>query len=392
MEVDPLNSRSRSRGRRPGRVRPVAVTLVAMLALSVPLTALAQEASGSPAPGSPAPSVAPSGDPGAIDFPVMLGGQLLSSETFSGSEWLARFSEGESADPAYVEGTQALVESVGKSIDDLSVKTALYEPSPDQRASVVAFRVEGADARDFAEDAVGLLLGDIETPGLVMRPFGSKWTLRVTDAAQPGVYPRTVYLKDDTAWIIEGDEEYVWDALDQLPAPSPAGALPGDALLTEVPFTLDGRRRIGLYEATEPLFLPTLSERLGPEVDEWLLDLYLHAGVSPSEILGVIAWWGLESNQDGIQIEGYRLPEGAAEQLEQLRSEIVLGEGIETASYATLLEGVGRSEQELGGRSVTTLDYGSTKQHVFSGADTVWIVTDHVGEPELAEEAIAALP
>ncbi len=196
-------------------------------------------------------------------------------------------------------------------------------------------RIDGADARDFAEEAIDLLLGDITTPGLVMRPFGSKWTLRVLDAERPGVYPRTVYLKDDVAWVIEGDEEYVWDALDQLPEPAAVGRLAGDDLLTDIPYALDGRRRIGLYESTEPLFLPTLSERLGPEVDEWLLDLYLNAGVSPSEILGVIAWWGLESNQDGIQIEGYRLPETAADQLEQLRSKIFLGEGGESASFAS---------------------------------------------------------
>jgi hypothetical protein len=382
-----LHSRTRSRGGRAGLVRPVALTLAAMLALSLPSVVSAQEAAD-----SPAPSAVPSGDPGAIDFPVMLGGQLLTTESFSGSEWVARFSEGESADAAYVEGTQALLESVGKGVDDLSVKTAAYEPSPGERAVVAAFRVDGTDARDFAEEAVELVLGDITAPQLVMRPFGSKWALRVVDAEMPGIYPRTIYLKDDTAWIIEGDEQYVWDALDQLPAPTPAGALPGDDLLTQVPYTLDGRRRIGLYEATEPLFLPLLSERLGPEVDAWLLDLYLGAGVSPSEILGVIAWWGLESNQDGIQIEGYRLPPGAAAQLEQLRSQIVLGEGAESASYATLLEGVGRSEQELGGRTVTTLDFGDAKQHVFSAADTVWIVTDHVGEPELAETAIASLP
>ena len=296
----------------------------------------------------------------------MIGGQLLAAETFSGPEWVARFSSGDSADPAYVEGTEALVRSVDKTIDDLTVTTALYEPSPGNNAAIVALRIDGADARDFAEGAIDLLLGDITSPGLVMRPFGSKWTLRVLDAERPGVYPRTVYLKDDVAWIIEGDEEYVWDALDQLPEPAAVGRLAGDDLLTDVPYALDGRRRIGLYESTEPLFLPTLSERLGPEVDEWLLDLYLNAGVSPSEILGVIAWWGLESNQDGIQIEGYRLPETAADQLERLRSEILLGEGGESASFAALLQGVGRLEQEIGGRTVTTLDYGDVKQHVFN--------------------------
>ncbi len=363
---------------------------MAALLLALPSVAVAQDASE-----SPSVSAAPAAEAGGIDFPVMLGGQLLTAETFSGPEWVARFSEGDSADPGFVDGIMALVESVGKTIDDLTVKTALYEPDPDNPgnpAVVAAFRIDGADARAFAPAAVDLLLGDITTPGLVMRPFGSKWTLRVQDAAMPGVYPRTVYLKDDTAWIIQGDEEYVWDALDQLPAPAPVGILPGDSLVTEIPVALGDSRRIGLYEATEPLFLPTLSERLGPEVDAWLLDLYLNVGVSPSEILGVIAWWGLESNQDGIQIEGYRLPPGAADQVEELRSQIILGEGVEAASYASLLEGVGRIEQEIGGRAVTTLDFGDVKQHVFSSEDTVWVVTDNVGQPEMAAEAIAALP
>jgi len=382
-----LNSRTRSHRGRIDRLRPVSIGLLMSLLLALPLAATAQDATESPAASSPTGSGAD-----AIDFPVMIGGQLLTAETFSGPEWVARFSSGDSADPAYVEATEALVRSVDKTIDDLTVTTALYEPSPGNNAAITAVRIDGADARDFAEGAIDLLLGDITTPGLVMRPFGSKWTLRVLDAERPGVYPRTVYLKDDVVWVIEGDEEYVWDALDQLPEPAAVGSLAGDDLLTDVPYALDGRRRIGLYESTEPLFLPTLSERLGPEVDDWLLDLYLNAGVSPSEILGVIAWWGLESNQDGIQIEGYRLPPTAADQLERLRSEILLGEGGESASFAALLQGVGRLEQEIGGRTVTTLDYGDVKQHVFSSPDTVWVVTDHIGQAEMAAEAIAALP
>ncbi len=387
MEVDPLNSRTRTRGALVGRTRVVAVALASVFALSLPTTGLAQDATQ-----SPAASAVPAVDASGIEFPVMLGGQLLAAETFSGPEWLARAAEGATNDPTYAERTEALVESVGKSIDDLTVRTALYEPTPDNNAVVAAFRIAGADARDFATGAVDLMMGDLTTPALVMRPFGNKWTLRVIDAAMPGVYPRTVYLKDDTAWIIEGDEDYVWDALDQLPGPTPVGALTGDSLLTEVPYALTDRRRIGLYESTEPLFLPTLSERLGPEVDAWLLDLYLNAGISPSEILGVVAWWGLDSSQDSIQIEGYRLPAGAADQLEALRSQIILGEGADTSSYATLLDGVGRSEQEIGGHTVTTLDYGDTKQYVFSSEDTVWVVTDPLGETQMAEEAIAALP
>lgn len=372
--MNPLTLTSRDAA---SRIRAAAAALVAVLVLSVAAPTVAQDASD-----------------GSTDlqFPLMLGEELLTAETFTGPEWLARISEGEDADATAAENTEALLESVGKTIDDLTVKTALYQPDLGTNAVVAAIRIAGTDAREFAEGAIELLLGDVPAPDLVMRPFGDKWTIRVVDAERPGVYPRTVYLKGDTAWIIEGDEEYVFDALDQLPAPDPVGALPGDTLLTELPVTLDDRRRIGLYESTEPLFLPSMSERLGPEMDEWLIDLYLEAGVAPSEILGVIAWWGLESTQDSIEIEGYRLPADAGELTERLRSRIFLGEGEEAVSFGSLFEGVGRTEQEIGGRQVTTLEFGVTKQHVFGSDDTVWIVTDHVGEPELAEEAIASLP
>lgn len=374
--------------RRPaaGRIRVAGATLLTVLALTLPAQALAQDPTEAPAQ-EPA-----AGDGSGIEFPLMLGGQLLTAETYSGSEWLERAAEGEGADPGYAERAEALVENAGGTIDDLTVKTALYEPAPGESAVVAAVRVDGADAREFVRDAVDLLVGDVASPELVMRPFGSKWTLRVMDAEMPGVYPRTVYLRDDTAWIIQGDEDLVFEALDQLPDVDPVGALSGDTLVTEVPATLGDRRRIGLYESTEPLFLPTMSERLGPEIDEWLLELYLDAGVSPSEILGVIAWWGLESTQDSIEIEGYRLPDGVDALVEELRSRIFLGEGDEPTSFASMFEGAGRSEQEIAGRTVTTLDFGVTKQHVFSSGDTVWVVTDHVGEPELAEESISVLP
>ena len=51
-----------------------------------------------------------------------------------------------------------------------------------------------------------------------------------------------------------------------------------------------------------------------------------------------------------------------------------------------------RTDHELGGRAVTTFDFGYARQHVFSSGDTVWVVTDHADEPAMAEEAIAALP
>ncbi len=385
---------TRTHRRLSGHTRPFAVALVALFALALPLPALAQDAVESPAPAV---------DQTGIDFPIMLGGQLLTTETFSGPEWVAQFSDGETEDAAFVEGTEGLVESVGKTLDDLTVKSALYEPSPGNHAVVAAFQIDGIDAHLFAEDAIHLLLGDVAMPELLLRPIDAKWALRVVDAEMPGVYPRTVYLKDDTAWIIEGDEEYVLDALDQLPDPEPSDILADDTLLMSVPLMLDGLRRTGVYEVTEPWALPTLEAHLSPEIEGWLVDLYLDAGLTPTEMLGVITWWGYEG-QDSIQIEGYQLPGAAGtDAIERLRSDIFLtpddvaavglpGEGDDP--FAELLDPPAPEhiEQELGGREVTTIDYGDVQQHIFISGDTVWVVTDPAGEAELAEKAIAALP
>lgn len=370
-----------------GRRRPLAAALTAALVLSLSLPALAQDASESPA-------VEPAEV--SIDFPIMLGGQLLTAETFTGPEWLARSDDGETDNAAYVEATEALTESVGKTIDDLTVKSALYEPSPGNHAAVVAFRINGADGREYVEDAIHLLLGDVVMPDLLLRPLDDKWALRVVDATMPGVYPRTVYVKGDTVWIIEGDEDYVWDALGQLPDPDPVGVSSADSLFTDVPIELGGSRRVGLYESTEPLFMPTLGERLGAGIEQWLLDLYLGARISPAEMVGVYTWWGLPTPQDGVQIEGYRLPSGGEEMIERLRTEIFLAQpdqsGEAPGELDQLLAGVGFSEQEIAGQAITTLDYGTRKQHIFSSGDALWVITDAVGEPALVEEAIAALP
>ena len=203
---------------------------------------------------------------------------------------------------------------------------------------------------------------------------------------------------------IQGDNDSVWDVLNQLPDAVPVGASSADSLFTDLPMTLAGERRIGLYESTEPLFLPTLGERLGDGIEDWLLDLYLDAGISPSEMIGVITWWGLEAAQDGIQIEGYRLPEGGEELTKRLLDEVFLIRPPEVSvdpesevaldidPVASLLEGVEFREEEIGGQMVTTLDYGGSLQHIFSTADTIWVISDPLGEREKVEEAIEALP
>jgi hypothetical protein len=260
---------------------------------------------------------------------------------------------------------------------------------------VAAFKVAETEARDFVSDAVQLMLGDVVMPELVVRPVAGKFVRRVVDAEMPGVYPRTVYLKDDTAWIIEGDEPYVWEALDQLPGADPIGAIATQSLVSQLPVVLDGRRRTELYEFTAPLFLPTLSERLSPARETWLLDLYLEAGVSPAEMIGAVSWWEIASNPEGIQVEGYQLPGAPAEYIERLLHEVILAEtGVDAEGnpVSDLPEGVTRVDREIAGRDVATLDFGFSSQHVYSSGDTVWVVTDHAGEPDMAAEAVAALP
>lgn len=377
---------------RRGRGRVLAIGLAAAFALSASVPAAAQDAEEGSAP-----------EDAGIDFPVMLGGQLLSPTSYSGQEWLDQFS-GEEPDTVFIEGTNDLLDSVGASLDDLTVKSALYEPVENEAAVVLAMRVEGTDAREWVEGAVDVLVADVMEPGLVMRPLGTKWALRVTDETMPGVYPRTVYLMDDTAWFIQGDNDFVWDALSQLPDAAPVGTSSADSLYTDVPLTLEGERRIGLYESTEPLFLPTLGERLGDNIEAWLLDLYLEAGISPSEMVGVISWWGIEAAQDGIQIEGYRLPEGGEDFITRLRDDIFLVRppevsidpeseaALEIDPVAAALQGVEFGEEEIAGQTVTTLDFGDSLQYIYSSADTVWVINDPLGERARVEEAIAALP
>jgi len=387
------------------------ITLALAATLTLALPTMAQDATQSPATGAESPAAATQ-DSG-IAFPVMLGGQVLTPETFSGADWLAQFEGGDQADAAYVSGMQALLEGAGATVDDLTVKSAMYrpaealpsaspadtyQPAEGEAVVVMAMRIAGTDARTWIRDAVDVVVSDVTEPGLVMRPLDTKWTLRVTDANLPGVYPRTVYLKDDTAWFIQGDTDYVWDALGQLPDADPIGLSSADRLYTDVPLALDGARRIGLYESTEPLFLPTIGARLGNDIEDWLLELYLDTRISPAQMIGVIAWWGLEASSDGIQIEGYRLPAGGEEMTQRLLQDVFLirppedPEAVDADPVALQLQGTSFSEEEIGGKSVTVLDNGDTKQYIFTSNDTIWVVSDPLGERDRVEEAITSVP
>jgi hypothetical protein len=360
-----------------GRLVGASLTLFGLLLIGLPVGVLAQSPSAAP---SQAESQA------AMPFPTTLAGQALDVRTYTGTEWLAESSAASPDSAAFASDTQAMLASVGATVDDLSVASALVEPTPGTQAVILGLQVQGVDARRYVEQSVGLLLGDIEEPRLVLRPVGSRWVLRVVDAAIPGVYPRTVYLDGDTAWYIGADEAYVQELLEQLPAQAAAASGDDASLVSTLPVILDGQRRTGLYEAREPLVLPTFDQRLGPAMEAWLLDLYLDEGIAPSDLLGAIAWWGIDGEEQGVEVEGYQVPGAPPEMLERLRTQVLLGDG------SALPDEVSRVEQELGGHAVTTIDFGYSTQHVLSSGDTVWVVTDYAGEPAVAEEAVAALP
>jgi hypothetical protein len=394
LEVGDLEAQPGPYPRRAGRYT-IGLAASLLLLVGLPLTAFAQAPSPDPsasgavpesaAPAASAGSPAPA-TPGGPAFPTNLGGTPLDVQTYSGAGWLDEFRDGTPENEAFVADLEGLLTSLGTTLEQVTVKSALAEPSEGNQVVIMGLQVPGVPARDFAPQAVDLLLGDVEQPEFILRLVGTRWVLRVVDAAIPGVYPRTVYLDGDTAWIMGGDEDYVQDLLSQLPeqAYSTAGGEVG--LASKLPVTLDDRRRRGAYEDREPLFLPAMQLRLGAALDTWLQELYLGEGLTPADLVGAIAWWGIQSSEESLEVEGYQAPGASPEVIEGLLTKVFLADG------EALTDEVGRTEQELGGHQVTTLDLGYATQHVFSSGDTIWVVTDHAGEAAMAEEAIAALP
>jgi len=62
---------------------------------------------------------------------------------------------------------------------------------------------------------------------------------------------------------LRADVAALAQAIDRACDADPVTESSADSLFTDVPLSLGGERRLGLYESTEPLFMPTLSERLG---------------------------------------------------------------------------------------------------------------------------------
>jgi hypothetical protein len=117
---------------------------------------------------------------------------------------------------------EALLESQGKSIDDLYVAAALHEPELGRISTITALRVDGAVAARLVDAAIPLLLG-IERPVTATRTVGESEieTIQVRDQTMPGAYPTTLYGPlGDTLWIVTAhDRRLLGEIVEALPGP-----------------------------------------------------------------------------------------------------------------------------------------------------------------------------
>ena len=152
-------------------------------------------------------------------FPAELEGAPIASSACEGPAWLALQDRGT---VTTVERAEALVDSVGRSIDDLTVATAVHEREPGRIATITALRVEGAQAQRFADPAISLLLG-IERPDKRYRYLGQDRipVTRVRDETVPGSRSVTMYAPvGDTLWFVTADEPELLERIIQsLPGP-----------------------------------------------------------------------------------------------------------------------------------------------------------------------------
>lgn len=164
------------------------------------------------------------------DFPAALEGSELEPVACHGRDWLALHDRSDPAGAATIERAEALLESQGRSIDDLYVAAALHEPESGRISTITALRVDGAAAARLVDAAIPLLLG-IERPVKATRTVGESEieTIQVRDETLPGAYPTTFYSPlGDTLWIVTAhDRRLLGEIVEALPGPGGHLEVPG---------------------------------------------------------------------------------------------------------------------------------------------------------------------
>jgi hypothetical protein len=165
-----------------------------------------------------APSLSPPPAHGelAAAFPRDVDGQPLSVRERQGPAWIASYDADDPDDAAAITAIEGFVDSLDRGIDDLTVAWALV-PVRGRPAAITAIRVTGAESGDLVDAVIPFLFADTVTPARTLKMYAGKRVIRVTDAANPGSYPRYIYPDRDTLWLVEADEHYLEGIFGALP-------------------------------------------------------------------------------------------------------------------------------------------------------------------------------
>ena len=360
----------------------LAAAVLAALLVALPGAALAQD------------ETAPPSDL-AAEFPDTLGGAELPVEVFDGQAWLDR------ADPATPDGqavaqrTQALLDATGKTIEDLTIASALHEPSEGNHAAITAVRVNGASPADLVRPTIALLLGDIANPSIAVRPLGTRNVLRVTDADQPGTYPRTVYLDGDTVWVIDAEQPVLLEIVEALPGvPAEPPVDVAAELVGQMPFVLGGepRDQVQAYSGWEPLLSNAPGEMFGPQFEDAELRLFLSQGLTADDLGSALGSWNTAGS--GMFILGLAIDGAGDEVMQSILDEVIVPTIALTSQQPTI------EQQEKAGRTLTVVtdqavdeaERASSTYWFDIVGDTVWMVNLASGDDAVLTEALESLP
>jgi hypothetical protein len=269
-----------------------------------------------------------------------------------------------------------------KAITDVSLASGIAYAANDS-VIVNALRVAGADASSFTKlgiNAAGLWGAFPPVPDPV--PNGSIGVVQTPSGDQMYVYP-----KDDIVWVLVGDDALVDQALAALPgapdrsaiptptpAPTPDVSTPEGRIRSILPASLGGEALHSLYvlvgKEAESLMTSDGAKalrRIAKAQGATIRDIWIIQGSYPQPVAF-----------QAIRIDGGDATPIAELSVDNMRAAGVLGKGEDPTPAV------------VGGKQVGTVPYGAATAYLYTGGDTVWVVT--TDDPAVAAELLAALP
>jgi len=195
----------------------VAAAIAAVIALLLLLPAsvvVAQDES--PAP-DPAAALAGTDFEGV--FPSELGGLPWDDLTVEvGAETQADFDPNDPEDAEELAETQALLERLGATVDDITtVSASRTNEDFTDFTFVLAFRLAGVDADRLLEESLSAIDDDLEQPRQESGQVGGKDVVLVWDDGSPDAQPFHLYASGDTVWMVAAVEPVLTEAFEKLP-------------------------------------------------------------------------------------------------------------------------------------------------------------------------------